>query len=43
MRIEYLESSGWVERDFTIKGSSEDVAKVRSMLSTWLRDNGLDE
>jgi hypothetical protein len=35
MDVDYLESSGWVERDFTIKGSDKDVLSVHASLKDW--------
>jgi hypothetical protein len=32
MDIEWIESSGWVERDFTIKGKPEDVRVIVNAL-----------
>lgn len=32
MDIEYIESSGWIERDFMIKGSDQDVLIIKSSL-----------
>jgi hypothetical protein len=43
MDIDYLESSGFIERDFTIKGSDEDVAYIRASIGWWIKDNGLQE
>ena len=41
MDIEYLESSGWVQRDFTIKGPVNDVTTVQKSLEAWI--DKLDE
>lgn len=41
MDIDYIESSGWIERDFTIKGSNDDVLKVHASLESW--SNELDK
>lgn len=35
MDIEYLESSGWLERDFTIKGSDNDILAIHKSLKKW--------
>jgi hypothetical protein len=42
MDIDFMESSGWVERDFLIKGSDEAIFEVRASLMRWVRENGLD-
>jgi len=38
MDIDYIESDGWVERTFTIKGSNKDVLTVQASLKSWADD-----
>ena len=40
MNIEFNESSGFIERDFTIRGDDNDIALVKSSLDNWV--NSLD-
>tara|TARA_R110002020_G_scaffold415270_1_gene624641 strand:+ start:96 stop:302 length:207 start_codon:yes stop_codon:yes gene_type:complete len=40
MNIEFNESSGFIERDFTIRGADNDIALVKSSLDNWV--NSLD-
>jgi len=35
MSIDYIESRGWVQRDFTIKGSDKDILTVHASLKSW--------
>ena len=42
MDIEYIESSGWVTRDFTIKGSDNDILTVHRSLAEWANKNDLN-
>ena len=37
--IEYIESSGWIDREFTIKGSANDIAHINQSLANWAREN----
>ncbi len=37
MDIEYLESSGWLERDFTVKGSNDDIIAVHQSFKDWMK------
>ena len=37
--ISYLESSGWVEREFIIKGDDNHMITVRASLIAWCNDN----
>jgi len=41
MDIDYIESSGWIERDFTIKGADKDILTVATSLENWA--NSLDK
>jgi len=36
MDIEFNESSGLIERDFTIRGADNDIALVKSSLDNWI-------
>lgn len=36
MDIQFNESSGFIERDFTIRGADNDIAIVKSSLDNWL-------
>jgi hypothetical protein len=40
MDIQFNESSGFIERDFTIRGTDNDIALVKSSLDNWV--NSLD-
>jgi hypothetical protein len=42
MDVDYLESSGWFERDFMIKGSDKDVTIVLHSLRDWVAENNLN-
>ena len=35
MDIDYIESSGWIQREFTIKGSNDDVRTIHASLKNW--------
>jgi len=35
MDIEFIESSGWITRDFTIKGSNKDVLTIHASLKNF--------
>ncbi len=39
--IEYLESKGFIERDFTIKGSNEDILYIKKCFHNWAKENDL--
>ena len=39
--IEYLESGGFLERDFTIKGSDEDILYVKKCFDNWAMQQDL--
>jgi hypothetical protein len=41
MGIKWIESSGWIERDFTIKGSPDALMTVKLALDKWANDNNL--
>lgn len=43
MDIDYIESFGFFQRDFTIKGSIEDVIEVRRTLAEWARQQDLNK
>ena len=34
--IMFLESDGWIERDFIISGTSEDLKVVKRSLDVWM-------
>lgn len=38
MRIEYLESSGWIVRDFTIKGDTKDIEIIQRTIELWAEE-----
>lgn len=40
MDIQFNESSGFIERDFTIRGADDDIARIKSSLDNWT--NSLD-
>lgn len=40
MDIQFNESSGFIERDFTIRGADNDIALVKASLDNWV--NSLD-
>ncbi len=40
--IDYLESSGWFERDFTVRGSAKDVLTVQTDLKEWATEYDLE-
>lgn len=40
MNIEFNESSGFIERDFTMRGTDNDIALIESSLDNWI--NSLD-
>jgi hypothetical protein len=40
MDIQFNESGGFIERDFTIRGADNDIALVKSSLDNWV--NSLD-
>lgn len=37
MDVEWIESSGWIKRTFTIKGSEASMAIVRRDLARWAK------
>lgn len=37
MKIEYYESKGFLEREFTIKGDYDDVIQVKRDIDNWAR------
>ena len=39
--IEYLESKGFIERDFTIVGSNEDILYIEKCFDNWAKENDL--
>lgn len=39
--IDYVESSGLIERDFTIIGPSSDLRFVKSALDNWADEQGV--
>lgn len=39
--IRWIESSGWLERDFIIKGNSEVVLRIKQSLDKWIQENNL--
>jgi len=41
MEIEWMESSGWLERTFTVKGRDEDVQLINRAIAKWKADNRL--
>ena len=41
MNISFIESSGWIERTFHIKGESSDIKKVMGLLNKWGKENNL--
>ena len=38
--IQFNESSGFIERDFTIRGADNDIALVKSSLDNWFNSLG---
>ena len=34
--IDFIESSGWIERDFVIKGDLDDIKRLKFQLDSWL-------
>jgi len=39
MDVDYIESGGWIEREFVIKGSNEDIIKIHAALKAWGSDD----
>lgn len=39
--IKWVESSGWIERDFLIRGDDDSVLKIKQVLEKWAQDNNL--
>jgi len=39
MNIEFIEGSGWVSRDFHIKGDANDIIKIKKSLDSWAETN----
>ncbi len=37
MDIMFMESDGWIERDFVISGSDNDINIVRASLDNWAK------
>ena len=37
MNIEFNESSGFIERDFIIRGADNDIALVKRSLDSWIK------
>ena len=37
MKVEWIESSGWIERTFTIKGGESEMAIIRRDLARWAK------
>lgn len=35
LKIEYIESTGWIERTFTVKGSEQDLRSIDASLKEW--------
>jgi len=35
MNIEFIESSGWITRDFVIKGDAADMNTIKGSLDIW--------
>ena len=42
MDIEYLESSGWVQREFIVKGSDQAILSINSSLVKWVKEINSD-
>lgn len=40
MDIQFNESSGFIERDFTIRGADNDISLVKSSLNNWVNSLG---
>ena len=40
-QIEYIESKGLLEREFTVMGSCEDIVYINACLYVWAKKNGL--
>ena len=40
MSITFMESDGWIERDFVISGNDDDMVFVKDSLNKWV--NSLD-
>ena len=36
MNIKWIESTGMIERSFSIKGSCEDMTKIKKSLQEWI-------
>jgi len=34
--IDFIESSGWIQRDFVIKGDLHDIKKLKFQLDSWV-------
>ncbi len=41
MEIDYIESSGFLQREFTIKGVDRDMLEISKSLHNWAKDNDL--
>lgn len=39
--IKFLESSGWFERTFTIKGNLEDMRYIKRSVNLWITENNI--
>lgn len=35
--IEYIESSGWIQRSFTVKGSDDDIVSIHKAYLDWAK------
>ena len=42
MSIEWIEGSGWIERDFLIKGSETDIDKIKKSIYQWVKENNIE-
>lgn len=43
IQIDYIESKGWFNREFTIKGSAQNIVQINACIEKWAKDNDLEE
>lgn len=41
--IEFIESTGWFERDFTVKGRISDIEIINQQVHNWAKDNNQED
>ena len=41
MDIDFIESDGWLQRDFIVKGSDHDMSVIKSSFDNWVKENNL--